>query len=211
MLWQDFAALSYSDAKQLVIGNRKLDEFWLGNLTNLTVRSGVHPNKSSIPTPTPAPAPIPAGGKLDPTELQALKTLHDELGGLHFQYRAGTDVYHDPNGVQCQQLGNRSRPCACGQCKGKGGRWLAGTNPCSWFGVQCDAAGQHVTGLFPNPRTSGNPLVGQLPSAISKLRKLEHFYSSNDVSKSRLSGSFPPEFGSLKSLKCMYFSHNEIR
>ena len=28
---------------------------------------------------------------------------------------------------------------------------------------------------------------------------------------SNLSGTLPPEFGSLKSLKCMYFSHNIIR
>ena len=83
-------------------------------------------------------------------------------------------------------------------------------DPCSWFGVQCDKVGAHVTGLFPNPRGSGNPLVGQLPAAIAKLTHLEHFYSSNDESQSYLSGSFPPEFGSLKNLKCMYFSHNVI-
>ena len=41
-------------------------------------------------------------------------------------------------------------------------RWGEG-DPCGrpaapWFGVQCDKVGAHVTGLFPNPRGSGNPL-----------------------------------------------------
>ena len=39
--------------------------------------------------------------------------------------------------------------------------------------MQCDASGEHVTGLFPNPRQSGNPLVGQLPASIAKLQQLE--------------------------------------
>ena len=36
-----------------------------------------------------------------------------------------------------------------------------------------------------------------------------HPRSSNDVSQSYLSGTFPPEFGSLKKLKCMYFQDSD--
>jgi hypothetical protein len=76
--------------------------------------------------------------------------------------------------------------------------------------VQCDATGAHVTGLFPNPHQSGNPLIGQLPAAIGGLTELEHLYTSNDQTQSYLSGTFPEEVGQLSKLKCMYFSHNAI-
>ena len=63
--------------------------------------------------------------------------------------------------------------------------------------MQCDVSGTHVLGLFPNPRGSGNPLVGQMPAAIAALSQLEHLYTSNDETQSYLSGTFPPEIGAI--------------
>ena len=211
----DFAKLDYDDAQEMVVGARPPNgEVWLGDIDNLTIRAGAFPPSS---LPPPAPPPAPAAG-LVPSELAVLRTLYEALGGKHWRYAPGTDVYHDTDGSPCaprpprqgsEALGTRGA-CTCGSCKGSGRPWLVG-DPCdSWFGVMCDEAGQHVTGLFPNPHGSGNPLLGQLPAAIGQLPHLEHLYTSNDETQSYLSGSFPPELGNLAALKCMYFSHNII-
>ncbi len=217
---QAFPQLNYDDATALLIGTRKGSEYWVGNISNIAIRVGATLSNGTRPTP---PSPVPPQSKLDAKELEVLHTLHSELGGSHWLYR-GNDVYHDGNGQPCvppraatvqpiepddhDHTGNAT--CVCGACKGNGARWLENADPCLWFGVMCDATGQHVTGLFPNPRGSGNPLVGQLPPAIGQLSQLQHFYSSNDETQSYLSGTLPPEFGALKNLKCMYFSHNVI-
>lgn len=215
-----FPPLDYDDASALLIGTRQGSEYWIGNITNVTIRSGATFSNGTRPTP---PAPAPSQPKLHAKELEVLHTLHSTLGGAHWLYRGG-DVYHDVDGTRCVRPSavgahrveavDRDRAhtatCVCGVCKGHGARWLENDDPCSWFGVMCDETGQHVTGLFPNPRGSGNPLVGQLPAAIDQLSHLEHWYSSNDLTQSYLSGTLPPEFGNLKNLKCMYFSHNQI-
>ena len=89
--------------------------------------------------------------------------------------------------------------------------WLEG-DPCeqSWFGIFCDDANSTVTEVFPNPRWSGNTLVGTLPSSLFHgLPNLEHVYTSNDrPGWSRLSGPLPPGIGSLTRLKCFYTSHS---
>lgn len=125
----DFGALSYADAEKLIVGNRKLNEFWLGNLTNVSIRSGIHNGTSSSAPPGPSP-PLPASNKLDPGELLVLKTLHDELGGSKWLYR-GNDVYHTVDGKPCTASGMPTTPpqCTCGSCKGQGARWMQG-NPC---------------------------------------------------------------------------------
>jgi hypothetical protein len=35
----------------------------------------------------------------------------------------------------------------------------------------------HVVGLFPNTRGSGNPLIGKLPESIGRLQRLQHLYT----------------------------------
>ena len=111
---------------------------------------------------------------------------------------SGTDVYHNGSGARWAFMDEHDPPFPL-------------SDPCTWFGVNCSANGQHVVALFPNPRSSGNPLIGQLPASIAGLRVgLEHLYTSNDVSQSWLSGSLPASVGQLTQLKCMYFSHNNI-
>lgn len=124
--------------------------------------------------------------RLANAELSALKDIWDQCGGSQWKYE-GTDV------VGC------------------GGRWMIG-DPCAsgWYGVKCDAAGEHVVQLFPNTRNSGNPLVCQLPASIGDLAHLEHLYTSNDETPSALQGSVPETLGNLQRLKCMYFSHNNL-
>lgn len=171
---QRYPLLNYDNAQALLIGTRKGNEFWLGNLSDVTIHSGadaaprtatrvtfdwklpiVLPRKNSRgggscrfcagavsgsapPSPTPPPSPPPS--RLDPNELQVLRELYDELGGVHWQYR-GNDVYHDSVGKACAPAApasppppshNRAQrrltppPCVCGSCKGKGGRWFSG-------------------------------------------------------------------------------------
>lgn len=116
---------------------------------------------------------------------------------VHHAHR-GTDVYHNGTGARWAFMSGHNPPFPL-------------SDPCTWFGVNCSANGQHVVGLFPNPRLSGNPLVGHLPASIGGLHAgLEHLYTSNDVSQSWLSGSLPESVGQLTHLKCMYFSHNNI-
>ena len=57
-------------------------------------------------------------------------------------------------------------------------RWMLG-DPCKagWFGVLCNPSGTHVLGLFPNPRRSGNPLVGE----VWKLRGLSKYHTLSDI------------------------------
>ena len=125
------------------------------------------------------------------------KHTHCCLGDFAHHIYSGTDVYNNGTGGQWA-FSNDDPPAPL-------------SDPCTWFGVNCSASGQHVVGLFPNPRNSGNPLVGNLPASIGAFHAgLEHLYTSNDVSQSWLSGLLPASVGELTQLKCMYFSHNNI-
>ena len=86
--------------------------------------------------------------------------------------------------------------------------WLTG-DPCDgWFGIFCSSDGAHVNEVFPNPRWSGNTLVGTIPPTFWNLTELEHIYLSNDrPGWSLLQGSLPTEIGRLHRLKCLYTSH----
>jgi hypothetical protein len=86
--------------------------------------------------------------------------------------------------------------------------WLSG-DPCDgWFGIYCDSAKAHVIEVFPNPRFSGNTLIGTIPGSFWDLTELEHIYLSNDrPGWSILQGSLPAAIGSLHKLKCLYTSH----
>jgi len=68
----------------------------------------------------------------------------------------------------------------------------AGTE-CSWYGVTCDAAGGHVTGI----NLDGNNLSGTIPS-LSGLPSLLYLILSNN----RLTGAIPP-VSSLTSLRIL--------
>jgi hypothetical protein len=87
------------------------------------------------------------------------------------------------------------------------GGWKQG-DPCEdeWFGIFCDPANTTVHELFPNPRSSGNPLVGTLPDSIYNLSNLKHMYLSNDHPPgwSNLHGELSPLIGKLRKLKCLY-------
>jgi hypothetical protein len=79
----------------------------------------------------------------------------------------------------------------------------AGTE-CSWYGVQCDSAQSHVTGIQFGSSISGNNLTGKLPT-LSGLTALEQF----DVSFNQLTGSIPALSG-LKALKTFYVQANAL-
>jgi hypothetical protein len=137
-----FSRLDYSGAKELALGGRPgtTAQSWRGTVSNASLAVGAV---------VPSPDPDPVRSNLPAAEIAALRELWSRLGGARWKYK-GTDVY---SGGGAQGNG--------------GGRWLEG-DPCgrgggrSWYGVQCDAAGAHVTGLFPNTRGSGNPLVGRV-------------------------------------------------
>jgi len=136
--------------------------------------------------PTLPPGPGPRG--LAAAELAALTEIHSRCNGNEWRYAAGTDAV------------------------GGGAPWMIG-DPCSagWFGVKCDAVGEHVTQLFPNTRFSGNPLEGcEIPSSIGNLSSLEHLYLSNDRTPSHLHGKIPATLGLLRRLKCLYLSHTGV-
>lgn len=133
---------------------------------------------------------------LPASELEALSDLYSSCGGGSWAYANGTDAVgggapwrFSPSGAA---LGD---PCTDG-----------------WFGVRCDSrdGATHVTQLFPNTRSSGNPLKCELPTTIGSFSQLEHLYTSNDVSPSQLVGPIPSAMGKLRNLRCMYFSHNNL-
>ncbi|HET9795923.1 MAG TPA: S-layer homology domain-containing protein [Thermoanaerobaculia bacterium] len=75
----------------------------------------------------------------------------------------------------------------------------AGTE-CAWYGVQCDAAGAHVTAL----NLDSNNLAGTLP-AIAPLSALQYCILSNN----RLTGSIPP-VSSLTGLRILELYGNSL-
>lgn len=81
-------------------------------------------------------------------------------------------------------------------------RWLAdGTDPCTWFGVGCDLAHEHVTGIA----LSGDNLSGSLPANLADLAHLRYIV----VDANRLAGPIPSLSG-LASLESVFVQNNQL-
>jgi hypothetical protein len=81
--------------------------------------------------------------------------------------------------------------------------WLgAAGSECSWFGVQCDAAGATVTGLA----LDGNGLAGALPAGLSGLPNLQILR----LGLNQLSGPIPRQLGGLARLQDLELPFNRI-
>ena len=76
------------------------------------------------------------------------------------------DLYQATNGVNWKQATN----------------WNDG-DPCDnkWFGIFCNPTNTHIIEVFPNPRLSGNKMIGKIPDSLwTDLPELEQLYLSND-------------------------------
>ena len=105
------------------------------------------------------------------------------------------DLYQATNGVNWKQATN----------------WNDG-DPCDnkWFGIFCNPTNTHIIEVFPNPRLSGNKMIGKIPDSLwTDLPELEQLYLSNDrpPNWSNLTGTIPTAIGQLTNLKCLYLSH----
>jgi len=84
--------------------------------------------------------------------------------------------------------------------------WLgpAGTE-CDWFGIECDAGGNHVTQINLGwTETSGNNLIGTLPPQLGNLTMLQRL----DLEFNYLSGQIPPEYANLQNLVVLHLGFN---
>ncbi|MBN2430992.1 MAG: VCBS repeat-containing protein [Acidobacteria bacterium] len=84
--------------------------------------------------------------------------------------------------------------------------WLgpAGTE-CDWFGIECDAGGNHVTQINLGwTETSGNNLIGTLPPELGNLTMLQRL----DLEFNYLSGQIPPEYANLQNLIVLHLGFN---
>ncbi|HPS79371.1 MAG TPA: leucine-rich repeat domain-containing protein, partial [Thermoanaerobaculaceae bacterium] len=73
---------------------------------------------------------------------------------------------------------------------------------CTWFGVTCDAGGEHVTGLS----LASNNLVGTIPASLATLSSLQYLNLRNN----HLTGSIPVELGNLTNLNYLYLYDNQL-
>jgi hypothetical protein len=96
----------------------------------------------------------------------------------------------------------------------KGESWYSNDNwmgaigtECSWLGVTCDAAGNHVTRL----NLPGNNLDGPLPAAIGDLSSLDRLDLGGGIeSRNYLSGAIPEAIGNLANLTYLSLDRNQI-
>ncbi len=87
--------------------------------------------------------------------------------------------------------------------------WLQTNTPCTWYGVIC--TGGTVTHL----NLGNNRLIGKLPVALTYLSNLRRLDLHNnwwqlDASANRISGSIPPQLGSLSSLQTIRLDFNQL-
>lgn len=80
--------------------------------------------------------------------------------------------------------------------------WFADdSDPCTWFGVGCDVAHEHVTGVD----LSGGNLVGSLPANLAELKNLRYIV----VDHNQLGGPIPPLAG-LTGLQTLFVQNNQL-
>jgi len=88
---------------------------------------------------------------------------------------------------------------------------LAGTE-CTWYGVTCDPAGEHVIGIEMRGDPTqygtftGNNLQGPIPDEIGDLPYLEKL----DLSYNSLSGELPAALDNLSALQLLDVGYNEL-
>jgi Leucine-rich repeat (LRR) protein len=97
-----------------------------------------------------------------------------------------------------------------------GDNWTDNTNwlgepgtECTWYGVSCNDANSHVTGLY----FYQNNLAGTLPASLGNLTELEHLDLDgwNEANFfSPLTGDIPKELGNLSKLQSLVLSYNRL-
>jgi Leucine-rich repeat (LRR) protein len=107
---------------------------------------------------------------ISPLERQALQDLYESTDGPNWIANNGWE-FSDPN-----------------------------SNPCNFFGVECD--GSHVSILS----LSSNRLSGTIPSTIGQLTSLK----SLSLGDNELRGTIPSTIGQLSSLTSLYLGDNEL-
>ena len=99
-----------------------------------------------------------------------------------------------------------------------GANWTDSTNwlgdpgtECRWYGITCDAEGNHVTAIDLHK----NKLVGTIPASLGDLTGLQNLFLNNDyeadeTNNNQLTGSIPKELGNLTNLRGLYLFRNQL-
>ncbi len=80
--------------------------------------------------------------------------------------------------------------------------WLDSSTPCSWYGITCNEAGNHVTELM----LANNNLVGTIPAQLENLSELTWL----DFGSNNLEGNIPGQLGNLSNLRTLYLAGNKL-
>ena len=89
--------------------------------------------------------------------------------------------------------------------------WLRANQPCGWYGVVCNSKEwpRNVIKI----ELINNSVGGILPSEIVLLKELEEFNISNlqaSIQAWKIEGNIPSEYGTLKKLRVLNLTHNEL-
>lgn len=82
--------------------------------------------------------------------------------------------------------------------------WMSSADPCTWFGVTCDASPAVVSLYFVN-----NNLGGTLPASIGDLSNLQSLYIYSDC-VGGVAGSLPASFTDLSNLQTLDLTCNQF-
>lgn len=80
--------------------------------------------------------------------------------------------------------------------------WLSNPNPCTWFGVTCNARGDNVVGLL----LVDCGLTGSIPSALATLPMLNTLHLNFNA----IGGSLPDELAVLTELTTLALDNNSL-